>query len=185
MDRVEVTIIQEAQPRWLSFEQGALDHLQVPIEYGTLVAPNGKLAPNLARRGVRLDVTAMADLAMSYFNMEHPLVGGYSAEKVALRRAVSLGFDAADYIKQVFKGNGVAAQSPIVPGTFGYDPQWHSGMSEYNPAKAKALLDTYGYVDRDGDGWREQPDGSPLVLEKASSPAEVRPPAESSNGAVT
>ncbi|MBC8119427.1 MAG: bicyclomycin resistance protein, partial [Burkholderiaceae bacterium] len=173
VDRVEVAIIQEAQPRWLSFEQGALDHLQVPIEYGTLVAPNGKLAPNLARRGVRLDVTAMADLAMSYFNMEHPLVGGYSAEKVALRRAVSLGFNAADYIKQVFKGNGVAAQSPIVPGTFGYDPHWHSGMSEYNPAKAKALLDTYGYLDRDGDGWREQPDGSAMVLEKASSPSEV------------
>ena len=26
----------------------------------------------------------------------------------------------------------------------------------------------YGYVDRDGDGYREQPDGSPLVLEMAS-----------------
>jgi hypothetical protein len=26
------------------------------------------------------------------------------------------------------------------------------------------LLDLYGYVDRNGDGWREQPDGSPLVL---------------------
>ncbi|MBA2271422.1 MAG: bicyclomycin resistance protein, partial [Chthoniobacterales bacterium] len=96
VDRVEVTIIQEAQPRWLSFEQGSLDHLLVPIEYGTLAAPNGKLAPSLARRGVRHDVTPMADLAMSYFNMEHPLVGGYTPEKVALRRAISLGFDGED-----------------------------------------------------------------------------------------
>ncbi|MCV5233150.1 heme-binding protein, partial [Escherichia coli] len=32
----------------------------------------------------------------------------------------------------------------------------------------RALLDLYGYVDRDGDGWREQPDGQPLVLELAS-----------------
>ncbi|MFO0204745.1 MAG: ABC transporter substrate-binding protein, partial [Betaproteobacteria bacterium] len=37
--------------------------------------------------------------------------------------------------------------------------------TRYNPARAKALLDLYGYVDKDGDGWREQPDGSPLVLE--------------------
>ena len=37
-------------------------------------------------------------------------------------------------------------------------------MSEYDPARAKALLDLYGYVDRDGDGWRDMPDGSPLVL---------------------
>ncbi len=72
VDRVEVTIIQESQPRLLSFEQGALDHLLVPTEYGTLVAPNGKLAPNLARRGVRLELTPLADLAMSSFNMEDP-----------------------------------------------------------------------------------------------------------------
>ena len=122
VNRVEVSIIQEAQPRLLSFEQGALDHLLVPIEYGALVAPNRKLAPNLARRGVRLDVTAMADLAMTSFNMEDPIVGGYTPERVALRRAISLGFDNEDYIRQIFKGNGVAAQSPIVPGTFGYDP---------------------------------------------------------------
>lgn len=173
VDRVEVTIIQEAQPRWLSFEQGALDHLLVPIEYGTLAAPNGQLAPNLARRGVRLDVTPMADIALTYFNMEHPLVGGYTADKVALRRAISLAFDADNYIKQVYRGNAVPAQSPFVPGTFGYGTQPNTGMSEYNAASAKALLDTYGYIDRNGDGWREQPDGSPLVIEKAASPAEI------------
>ena len=173
IDRVEVAIIQEAQPRLLSFEQGGLDHLLVPIEYGALIAPNGKLAPNLARRGVRLDTTLMADLTMSSFNMQDPLIGGYTPEKVALRRAISLGFDNEDFIRQIYKGYGVLAQSPIVPGTFGYDPQWRTGMSEHNPAQAKALLDTYGYIDRDGDGWREQPDGSPLILEKAASPSEL------------
>lgn len=173
VDRVEITIIEEAQPRWLSFEQGALDHLLVPVEYGMLAAPNGRLAPSLARRGVRLDVTPMADIAVSYFNMEHPLVGGYTPHKIALRRAISLGFDANDFIKSIFSGNGVPAQSTIAPGTFGYDAQWRTSMSEYNPAKAKALLDTYGYVDSDGDGWREQPDGTPLVLEKAASPSEL------------
>ncbi len=105
--------------------------------------------------------------------MEHPVVGGYTPEKVALRRAISLGFDATDFIKQVYRGNAVPAQSPIVPGTFGYDPLWRTGMSEYSPAKAKALLDTYGYVDRNGDGWREQPDGSALVIEKASATSEI------------
>ncbi len=43
-------------------------------------------------------------------------------------------------------------------------------MSEFDPARAKALLDLYGYVDRDGDGWREQPDGSPLQIEYATQP---------------
>ena len=58
----------------------------------------------------------------------------------------------------------------MVPHTSGYDPKFKSENSEYDPARAKALLDLYGYVDRDGDGWREQPDGRPLLLLKATQP---------------
>ena len=43
-------------------------------------------------------------------------------------------------------------------------------MSDFDRARAKALLDMHGYVDRNGDGWREQPDGQPLLLEYATSP---------------
>ena len=43
-----------------------------------------------------------------------------------------------------------------------------SENGEYSPTKAKALLDVFGYVDRNGDGWRERPDGTPLILEMAS-----------------
>jgi ABC-type transport system substrate-binding protein len=43
-------------------------------------------------------------------------------------------------------------------------------MSDYDPARAKALLDMYGYIDKNGDGWRDQPDGQPLVLEIATQP---------------
>jgi ABC-type transport system substrate-binding protein len=35
---------------------------------------------------------------------------------------------------------------------------------------AKALLDKFGYKDRDNDGFREAPDGRPLVIKMASSP---------------
>jgi ABC-type transport system substrate-binding protein len=43
-------------------------------------------------------------------------------------------------------------------------------MGDFDRARALALLDMYGYVDRDGDGWREQPDGLPLRIEYATSP---------------
>jgi peptide/nickel transport system substrate-binding protein len=173
LDRVEVTIIEESQPRWLSFDQGALDLLEVPIDYGPIVAPNRALAPNLARRGIRLQSTLLPDVTLSYFNMEHPLVGGYTPDKVALRRAIGLAFDSRRYIREIRNGNGIAAESPTVPGTFGYDPALRTELGEYSPARAKALLDVYGYVDRDGDGWREQPDGSPLVLEMAASTSQL------------
>jgi len=46
-------------------------------------------------------------------------------------------------------------------------------MSEYSPARARALLDAFGYTDRNGDGWRERPDGSPLVLQMATQPDQL------------
>jgi len=67
-------------------------------------------------------------------------------------------------------GQGIVAQSTIPAQTSAFDPAFRSETGEYNPAKAKALLDLYGYVDRDGGGWRDMPDGSPLVLEFASEP---------------
>jgi ABC-type transport system substrate-binding protein len=92
---------------------------------------------------------------------------------VALRRAVSLSYDVEREIKLIRRGLGVPAQSPMVPHTSGFDPAFKSEMSEYNPAKANALLDMFGYLDRDGDGWREMPDGQPLTLAYASQPEQI------------
>src|SRR5581483_121541 len=44
----------------------------------------------------------------------------------------------------------------------------------YDPVAARALLDSFGYKDRDGDGYRERPDGSPLVLERWSNPTSTQ-----------
>ena len=38
----------------------------------------------------------------------------------------------------------------------------------YDPGAARALLDRFGYKDRDGDGYRELPDGRPLTVVLAS-----------------
>ncbi|HEY6354658.1 MAG TPA: ABC transporter substrate-binding protein, partial [Burkholderiaceae bacterium] len=168
VDEVVVDIVEEAQPRWLSFVNGQYHWLTVPGSYRQLAAPQGKLAPFLAKRGVRLQAALQPDIGMSFFFMEHPLVGGYSAEKVALRRAIALAFDGGAYIRHVHGGFGVQANSTIPPFTSGYDPAYKSEMSDHDPVRARALLDLYGYVDRDGDGWREQPDGQKLVLRRAS-----------------
>ena len=173
LDRIEILIIDESQPRWLSFQQGQLDVLALPSEFIPVAAPQGKLAPYLAKRSIRLRRTELADLTLTYFNMEHPVVGGYTPDRVALRRAVSLGFDGDEYIRSIFSGLGVRAQSPFLPGTFGYDPSYLTPIGSFDRARARALLDVYGYVDRNGDGWREQPDGSPLVLELASTSAQL------------
>lgn len=168
IDRVEISIIEESQPRWLAFLNGQVDFINVPAEFVNQAAPNGKLSANLARQGIQLYRTLNPDSAFMYFNMNDPVVGGYTADKVALRRAISLAVDLDRLIAVVYRGQGLRAQSVIVPNTTGYDPAFKSESSDFDPARAKALLDLYGYVDRNGDGWRELPDGQPLTLRYSS-----------------
>ncbi|MBK7615135.1 MAG: bicyclomycin resistance protein [Burkholderiales bacterium] len=165
VDKVEVAVIEQAQPRWLAFLNGELDVLEwVPPEFINLAAPGGKLAPFLAKRGVTLSRGPRADVYTTFFNMDDPLVGGYTPDKVALRRAIGLALDVEREIRLVHRGQARLAHATVAPGTRAHDPAFRSAMGEYNPNRARALLDLYGYQDVDGDGWRERPDGSPLVL---------------------
>lgn len=173
VDRVEISVIEASQPRWLAFLNREFDIVGVPAEFSAQAVPKGQLAPNLAKQGIQLFRSLVPDRVMYYFNMEHPLVGGYTPEKVALRRAVSLSTDIEREIRTIRRGQAIPAQSIIAPGTYGYDPDYKSENSDFDPARAKALLDLYGYVDRDGDGWRDQPDGQPLVLEYATTPDSI------------
>jgi ABC-type transport system substrate-binding protein len=170
LDRVQVSIIEESQPRWLSFLNREIDYISVPLEFANIAAPKGRLAPNLAKQGIHLERLVNPDRTLYYFNMEDPLVGGYAPEKVALRRAIGLGTDTQREINTVRRGQAVLAQSVVAPGTWGYDADYKTENGDYDLARAKALLDMYGYKDVDGDGWREQPSGAPLVIEYASQP---------------
>jgi ABC-type transport system substrate-binding protein len=171
VDRVEVYIVDENQPRWLAFLNGEHDLIEeVPTDFANIALPNNQLAPNLRKQDIRMVRYPRADVSVSYFGMENPVVGGYTPERVALRRAIALAVDIDQEIRLVRKSQAVPAQSPVPPRVWGYEPDFSSEMSEFNRAKAKALLDMYGYVDRDGDGWREQPDGKPLLLEYATQP---------------
>ncbi len=141
---------------------------RLPNEFINLAIPNNKLAPNLARQGIQLFRTLASDVTVTVFNMENALVGGYEPERIALRRAISLATNVEQEIRIERKGQAIPAQSGLMPNTTGFDPAFKA--DGYDPARARALLDLYGYVDRDGDGWREQPDGSPLVIEISTQP---------------
>lgn len=174
IDRVEVYIIEENQPRWLAFLNGEHDLVdEIPYDFAPLIVPNGNLAPGLQKRGIKMDRTPRASVDMILFNIEHPLVGGYEPAKVALRRAISLAYSVDSEIRIVRKGTSIPSESPVAPLTTGYDPHFKSEMSTHSVPRANALLDTFGYMDRDGDGWRELPDGRPLLLEIATQPDQL------------
>jgi ABC-type transport system substrate-binding protein len=178
VDEVDISVIEEFQPQWLSFLNKEIDALatsagHVPSQFANQATPGRKLAPNLAKQGVRMYENLASDNAFTFFNMKDPMIGGTSPQQVALRRAISLAYDVYEEIRMIRNGRAVPAQSAISPHTTGYDPQFKTEMSDYDPARARALLDTFGFVDRNGDGWRERPDGAPLELVMATEPDQI------------
>jgi len=169
--RVEIRVIEEGQARWLAFLNKELDFLDIlPIEYTDEALDNGKLRPGLAAQGIVHDTLLRPNTWWTYFNMKDPIVGGYAPEKIALRRAIAMAFNNAEAIRIQLKGRAVPAYGPIPPDIAGYDPNLKTQAQLYDPAAARALLDKFGYQDRNGDGYREMPDGKPLVIERWSSP---------------
>jgi ABC-type transport system substrate-binding protein len=166
LDRIEIYPMDTDQPRFLSFMSGAHDLIQeLPVSFIGEAVPAGNLAPALAAAGVRKQQVVDTSVWYAQFNMEDPVVGGYTPERVALRRAIAFAFDRDQAIAVLEKGQGAPAYGPIPPGVVGYDPAFVTDQLDYDPARAVALLDMYGWIDADGDGWRDQPDGAPLTID--------------------
>ncbi|WP_442920557.1 ABC transporter substrate-binding protein [Massilia sp. S19_KUP03_FR1] len=168
VDRIDIKIAEEFQGRMLGFLGGEYDYLeQVPEAMTDMVLQDGKLKPALAARGMQLYRFPVLQTYYLWINMEDPVVGGYSKEKVALRRAISLSYNNLEDIALLKKGLAIKAESPLPPNVLGYDPAYRSPVP-YDPALANALLDRFGYQKRDPDGFRRAPDGSVLTLAMSS-----------------
>jgi len=167
--RIEISVIAEQLPEVLAFDQGGLDYIAVGGALLSRLLDNGTLKPEFARRGITHRRYPVPALVYTYLNQDDPVVGGNSPEKIALRRAIAMGFDTDEFIKVFYAGQGVPANQILPPGTSGHDPRLPA-KSIYDPAAARALLERFGYRDRDGDGFRETPDGQPLVLVQSSLP---------------
>jgi len=167
--RIEVSIIEEAGSEYLTFDQGDLDMISLTGDVAPRALDGDKLKPVLARKGIAHHRFAAPTLSYTYFNMEDPTVGGYTREQIALRRAIAMGFNTEEMIRVLFNGHARPATQLLPPGVQGHDTSIPV-KSLYDPEGAKALLDRFGFKDRDGDGYRESPDGRPITLVRATLP---------------
>jgi oligopeptide transport system substrate-binding protein len=170
--RIEISIIEESNPRLLAFQKRELD-IATPVPpdlIGNVLDPGNRLKPALAAQGITLVRGIQPAITYEYFNMDDPVVGGYTKEKIALRRAIGMAYNTEDEIGIVRQGQALPATQMIAPNLIGHDPTF-DGHAKFDLPAAKALLDRFGYVDRDADGWRDLPDGKPFTLRIASIPS--------------
>lgn len=102
--------------------------------------------------------TASGRTTHGFMNQNGPL------KDAVLRQAILKSLDKETYCKILLNDQYVAGKTLITSSApqYGYDEL--TDPNSYDPEGAVKLLDENGYVDADGDGWRDMPDGSPLAL---------------------
>ena len=92
-------------------------------------------------------------------------------DNVDFRRAISMALDREAIVDLAAYGYPTVARHATGIGAY-YAANFNDDVNakfdylvEYNPDAATELLDAAGYVDADGDGYRDNPDGSPIEFE--------------------
>ena len=166
--RVEVSIMEEDQARLLAFQNDELDLMDLGGPLAPNVLDGDKLKPQFVKKGIKLSRIIDPAISYVYWNMQDPVVGGFSKEKIALRRAMAMAYNVDDEVNVVRNGQAAPVQYPIPPGVVGYDAHYRSPVT-FDPVLANKLLDYFGY--RKGpDGFRNLPDGKPFTMRYASRP---------------
>lgn len=80
-----------------------------------------------------------------------------------VRQAIAYAVDRQGIIDGLLYGRGSVQNSPIATQFWAYDAE-NPNQYAFDPEKAKELLDEAGYVDKDGDGFREDAEGNKWVL---------------------
>ncbi|MBA3582329.1 MAG: ABC transporter substrate-binding protein [Gammaproteobacteria bacterium] len=127
------TLEKENIPYWSKFLQGYFDSSGIKSDSfdQAISFQNGEagLSDEMRAQDIQLSTSVESSIIYFGFNMLDPVVGGYSERARLLRQAISIAIDVEEYISIFRNGRGVAAQSPLPPGVFGYQ----EGIAGINP----------------------------------------------------
>jgi peptide/nickel transport system substrate-binding protein len=171
-DNLEFSIVPNDALTLLKFQNGDTDLLS----HGVAESAFGALKQSERARGYTLHLTAPTPNLALYLNWDSPnqsLREAFREKRV--RIALSLALNREEISEIVFSGLLVPASysfSLISP----YYTKTHAQRyAEFAPGRANEFLDACGYLDSDGDGYREFPDGSifQLTIDVASLPHSI------------
>ncbi len=161
--KVNISIIEEEQSRWLAFQSKQLDFDKLTSSsIPKVLDQNNQLKPAMRQKGIRLYPNKEAEVTYTMLNMRDPIIGGNNLDKIALRRAIAMSFNVDEYIRILRKEQAVKAEMLVPAGVNGHNPKYRSSIG-YNPSLANKLLDHFGYK-KGADGYRNLPNGKALVL---------------------
>jgi ABC-type transport system substrate-binding protein len=125
IERIVFSLEKETIPYWNKFLQGYYDASGISsdsFDQAVQVSVGGEanVSDDMSRQGIRLSTAVSTSTMYTGFNWLDATVGGNSERATKLRRAIAIAMDFEEFISIFANGRGIAAQSPLPPGIFGY-----------------------------------------------------------------
>lgn len=146
VDRIVINVMTESQPRWLNFQKGRVDYIDIPKDnFDAVVTPDKGLADELKLKGIDLMISPSLDVTYTAFNHDMEIF-----RNKKLRQAMSLAFDREGSNKLFYNGTALVAHSPVPPGVAGYMSDFVNPYVTRDLEKAKKLLAEAGFPEGKG-----------------------------------
>jgi peptide/nickel transport system substrate-binding protein len=134
----------------------------------------GELLPTDARELVadeiiNLEVVTVPGQPLQFFLNTQRI----PTSSLEVREALIQATDRQAIVQAVYQGYSPVAYGPLSSRTLFYDPAVE-GRYSYDPVQADALFNSTGWIDGDGDGWRDD-QGQPLVIRLVAPPWGLAP----------
>lgn len=125
IDKVVFSLEKETIPYWNKFLQGYYDASGISsdsFDQAVQVSVGGEttVTEEMKAQGINLSTAVSTSTMYTGFNWLDPVMGGSSERARKLRQAIAIAVDFEEFISIFANGRGIAAQSPIPPGIFGY-----------------------------------------------------------------
>ncbi len=162
IEKVVYNLEKETIPYWNKFLQGYYDTAGISSDsFDQAIRFTGEgeatLTDEMRNKGIELSTAVTTSISYIGFNMQDKLVGGASERARKLRQAIAIAVDIEEYISIFANGRGIAAQSPIPPGIFGY-------------VEGEAGINSYVYEWKDGKPVRKSIDAAKRLMAEAGYP---------------
>ena len=146
VDRLDIEIAKEAQPRWLNFIKGNADVVLLPKDnFAQAITNKVNLAPDLVDRGIHLSIETGVIIRYIAFNMKDSVLGSNKY----LRQALSSAIDRDQWTAIFTNGTGKKMVNVIPPGIKDR-PSVAQIKYDFNLERAKELLKKAGYPNGEG-----------------------------------
>jgi oligopeptide transport system substrate-binding protein len=135
IDKVVFSLEKETIPYWNKFLQGYYDASGISsdsFDQAVQVAVGGEamVTDEMKAQGITLSTSVATSTMYTGFNWLDPVVGGSTERSRKLRQAIAIAVDFEEFVSIFANGRGIAAQSPIPPGIFGYR-DGEAGINHY------------------------------------------------------